>query len=70
MSAPAMKVWTKRLLSAWPNTSRLPGRWVVWMLTGVGKERSSATLSEMPVRSRNQSLVPRIGRSPLMTFWL
>src|SRR5882757_1177459 len=43
--------------------------WTALTPDGVGSVRDSASVSLMPVRLRNQSL-PKIGRSPLMRFWL
>ena len=66
-ATPPMKVWESTRLSARPNTSLLPGG-PVWMPTGDGNERGSMTVSEIPVREKNQSSVPFSGRSPLRVF--
>ncbi len=65
-----MNVWATTRLESLPNTSRLPGRSVVWTLTGIGKLRGSITVSETPVKAKNQSCVPLIGMSPFQKFWL
>src|SRR5664279_3176599 len=64
----AMRFSLKRFWLSFPNTVIDVG---LTALTpdGVGNVRDSASVSLMPVKSKNQSL-PKIGRSPLMRFWL
>ena len=52
----AMKVGERTRLRLSPNTSRLPGRCVVWTPTGIGKVRGSITVSEIALATKNQSL--------------
>jgi hypothetical protein len=54
-----MKFWTKTLWSSLPKKGKLPGRSALTP-DGVGSVRDSASVSEMPVRTKNVSL-PRIG---------
>ncbi len=42
-----------------PNTSLLPGFWVVWLPTGIGKLRGSNTVSETALATKNQSGLDR-----------
>src|SRR3546814_9390319 len=77
-ATPPMKVCDATKLRFLPNTSRLPGRAVVWTPFGIGKVRGSKTVSDTAFSTKNQSsprigshgtLARSIGRSPFSVFW-
>jgi hypothetical protein len=76
-AAPAISVCDSTKLRFLPNTSRLPGRSVVWTPTGIGKVRGSNTVSDTALATKNQSspligshgtFDRSIGRSPFSVF--
>src|SRR5258708_27234257 len=63
-----MRFSLKRFWLSLPKTPIDVG-WTALTPDGVGSVRDSESVSLMPVKLKNQSL-PKIGRSPLMRFWL